>query len=176
MTGIIRLADEYDEFDIYKLLALAHEEQPIHPIDWSRVTAFVRLATRRNEHSRGVIGVIGPRYDLHAMVFLMMEQVWWSGDWELRELINFVHPDYRKTFYARDLIRYAIDTAEKLGLDLTIGVLSGIRTEGKCRLYRRMLPKFGEFFVHRPASLGKFPSKSFEPLAAATPANSMAAE
>lgn len=174
--ALIRLADELDEFDIFKLLALAHEEQPIHDLSWDRIAAHVRLATRRNEHSRGVVGVIGERYDLHAMIFLMMEQVWWSDDWELREYINYVHPDYRRSTYAKDLIRYAKRTADELKLDLVIGVLSGIETERKCALYRRLVPKLGEFYLHRPRALGKMPDRPFEPLATRAPANAMAAE
>lgn len=174
----IRIAEPHDEFDVFKLLALCHEEQPIHPLAWDKITAFVRLATRKE---RGIIGVIGERYELKAMVFLVLEEVWWSHDWELRELVNFVHPEHRRSTYGKDLIRFAHRCADRVGVDLTMGVLSGVRTAAKVRLYRRQFgPELGVFFVHRPpqveAVLGPIPRQSFPDLATAAPANMVAAE
>jgi hypothetical protein len=143
----IRLADEHDEFEIFKLCSLMHSEQPYHPLSWDKIVPMIRLATSR---TRGIIGVIGERHDLKAAIFLVLDPIWYSDDWQLLEFFNYVREDARKSNYARQLIRYAKTCADSLGVDLTIGVFSNIRTEEKCRLYGRLVPKMGEFFCYSP--------------------------
>lgn len=170
----IRLADEHDEFEIFKLCALMHEEQPYHPLSWDKVCPMVRMATRRE---RGIIGVIGERHDVKAAVFLLLDPIWYSEDWQLLEFFNYVRPDARRSNYAKDLIRYAKRCAEDLKVDLTMGIFSNVRTEAKCRLYRREMTKFGEFYCFRPAALGNWPNVvNAQALAEAQPANAVAAE
>ena len=143
----IRLADEHDEFEIFKLCSLMHSEQPYHPLSWDKIVPMIRLATARQ---RGIIGVIGERHDLKAAIFLVLEPIWYSDDWQLLEFFNYVREDARRSNFAKELIGYARTCADSLGVDLTVGVFSNIRTEAKCRLYRRVLPKFGEFFCYSP--------------------------
>lgn len=143
----IRLADEHDEFEIFKLCSLMHSEQPYHPLAWDKIVPMIRLATAR---TRGIIGVIGERHDLKAAIFLMLEPVWYSDDWQLLEFFNYVRSDARRSNYARQLIRYAKTCADSLGVDLTVGVFSNIRTAEKCHLYGRIIPKMGEFFCYSP--------------------------
>ena len=81
----------------------------------------------------------------------MLDPVWFSDEFQLLELFNFVRPDSRASDFAKSLIGYAKTCAEGLGIDLMIGVLSNERMEAKVRLYGRMLPKAGELFCYRPA-------------------------
>lgn len=150
MIEDVRLASLADEMQIYNLCSLMHAEQPYHPLSWPKVTSMIRLALRRDGEARGIVGVIGEPHDLHAAIFLLIDPIWYSEDWHLLEFFNYVRPDHRRSTYAHDLINYAKQCADSLGLDLTLGVFSNIRTEAKCRLYRRMLPKMGEFFCYRP--------------------------
>ena len=143
----IRLAGEADEIGIFGLCSLMHAEQPYHPLAWPKVAAMVRLATQR---IRGIIGVVGEPHDLKAAVFMVIEPIWYSDDWHLLEYFNYVRPDARKSTLAQDLLEYGKRCADDIGLDFTCGVFSNIRTEAKCRLYRRKLPKMGEFFCYRP--------------------------
>lgn len=169
----IRLADEHDEFEIFKLCSMMHSEQPYHPLNWDRVVPMVRLATSR---TRGIIGVVGERHDLRAAIFLLMDQIWYSNDWQLLEFFNYVRPDSRKSSYARDLIKYAKTCADAVNMDLTVGVFSNIRTSEKCRLYGRLLPKMGEFFSYSPPRRVAEKDAAFRELAAQEPANMIAAE
>lgn len=166
----IRMADEHDEFEIFKLCAMMHEEQPYHPLSWDKVVPMIHLATRRE---RGIIGVIGDRHDLKAAIFLLIEPIWYSEDWQLLEFFNYVRPDARKSTYASDLIRYAKKCSDDLGLDLTIGVFSNIRTDAKIRLYSRLVPKMGAFFCYSPPSRPSFKQRLLDVL---EPANAVAAE
>lgn len=169
----VRLADEHDEFEIFKLCSMMHSEQPYHPLDWDRIVPMIRLATNR---TRGIIGVIGERHDVRAACFLVLDQIWYSSDWQLLELFNYVRPDARRSNYAKDLIRYAKNAADTLGIDLTVGVFSNIQTEAKCRLYRRLLPKMGEFYCYSPEPRIRAMKQAFEELTAMPAANEVAAE
>jgi GNAT superfamily N-acetyltransferase len=173
MTTEIRLADEHDEFEIFKLCSMMHSEQPYHPLEWDRVVPMVRLATSR---TRGIIGVIGERHDLKAAIFLLLDQIWYSNDWQLLEFFNYVRPEARRSSYARDLIKYAKTCADSLNVDLTVGVFSNIRTDQKCRLYGRLIPKMGEFFSYSPPGRVAQKEAAFRELSAQEPANLIAAE
>jgi hypothetical protein len=166
----IRLADEHDEFEIFKLCAMMHEEQPYHPLSWDKIVPMIHLATRRE---RGIIGVIGERHDLKAAIFLVIDPVWYSDDWQLLEFFNYVRPDSRKSTYAADMIKFAKTCADDLNLDLTVGVFSNIRTEAKIRLYRRLVPVMGAFFCYSPPGRPSLEQRRLEAMA---PANELAAE
>jgi hypothetical protein len=165
----VRLAGEADEMSIFNLCSLMHAEQSYHPLAWPKIAAMIRLATQR---TRGIIGVIGEPHDLKAAIFMVIEPIWYSDDWQLLEYFNYVRPDARKSHYAQDLLAYGKRCADEIGLDFTCGVFSNIRTEAKCRLYGRMLPKIGEFFTYRPAKQ----TMDLVRLQQAPPANSVAAE
>jgi GNAT superfamily N-acetyltransferase len=78
-----------------------------------------------------------------------MEEVYYSDDYQIVELWNYVRPDCRKSDFAKRLIEFAKKCSTDTGMDLTIGIISNARMEAKCRLYGRMLPKAGEFYVWR---------------------------
>ena len=143
----IRLADQADEEQIFYLVRLAHEEGAFHKLDPDKVAAQIRGATNGD---KGIIGVIGPRHDLRAAIFLTFETWWYSNELMLQEHMCFVRPDSRNSYYSRDLIAYAKHAADELKVDLLIGVQHSVRSEGKCRLYRRWLPKIGEYFLYQP--------------------------
>lgn len=148
----IRLADEHDEIGILDMVRLMHAEQPYHDLDIGRVAALVRIAVQPSAQRHGIVGVIGePRGPIKAGIFLSIEPLWYSSDKVLLEYFNYVRPEARKgSTYANDLIAYAKQCSDHLGLDLTIGVYSTIRTAAKIRLYRRWMIQVGAFFLYAP--------------------------
>jgi GNAT superfamily N-acetyltransferase len=85
----------------------------------------------------------------------MMARFWYTEDFHLEELYNFVHPDYRKSDNAKALIDFAKNTAEKINVPLMIGIISNHRTEQKIRLYQRRLGKpSGGYWLYN-ANTGK---------------------
>jgi hypothetical protein len=154
----VRIAVPEDEEAIVGLCAAAHAEQGEHPLDLAKLRAFIH---RGISLENAIVGVIGPVGAPLAYIIILVDPVWYSGDWQLLELTSFVHPSARKAFIAADgtirnptlgkeLIAFAKRCADETGLHLTIGVMSNIRTEAKVRLYERQLPKAGAFFVYRP--------------------------
>ena len=115
---IIQMADWNDEPEIWKLCEEMQAEQPKHNLNWDRVGAVVRLATRRE---RGILLVVrGEGSYIKAACLLVLDQVWYSDDWQLVEYFNFVRKNCRKSTYAKDLIAYAKGCADTLGVELIV--------------------------------------------------------
>lgn len=144
----VRFGVPSDAERIFELMRLAHEEQGEHIISPDKVRQRIAASTMRQGSLIGVVGE--PESDLYGYVLMTIDPVWYSDDYQLLEMSNFVAPDHRRSTYAKQLIGFAKACADDLGIDLVMGVFSNIRTAAKCRLYRRQLTPIGEFFVHRP--------------------------
>lgn len=144
----VRVAIAADEDAIMELMRLAHEEGGQHPMNEDKVRAILRTCFNRQG---GLIGVIGePGKNLRGALVMTICPVWYSDEWQLMELVNFVHADHRKSNYAKQLIKFGKWCADQMTIDLMIGVLTNVRTAAKIRLYERQLPKAGAFFVYHP--------------------------
>lgn len=145
----VRIATPADENGLVTLCRLNHEENGAHPFFEPYVRGTIQRGILRQN---AIIGVIGPSDKLEGFVLILIDPVWYStpSERQLLELMNFVHPDFRRSSNSKDLIAFAKKAADETGLDLTIGVLSNIRTEAKIRLYKQQLPLAGAFFVYQP--------------------------
>ena len=144
----VRFGVPYDNERIFELMKLARDEQGEHPINEDKVRWRIATATERQGALVGVVG--SPCGNLMGYVLLVIDPIWYSDEFQLLEVSTFVHPFHRKSTYAKQLINFAKSCADDLDLHLVIGVLSNIRTEAKCRLYRRQVTPIGQFFIHRP--------------------------
>jgi GNAT superfamily N-acetyltransferase len=143
----VRFGVPADAERIFALMVAAHEEQGEHVLSSDKVWQRIGAATHRQGSLIGVIGA--PNSELFGYVLMTVDPIWYSDDYQLLEMSNFVHADHRRSTYAKQLISFAKSCADDLGVNLVMGVFSNIRTEAKCRLYGRQLEKVGEFFVHR---------------------------
>lgn len=144
---VVRLAGLDDEVGLLNLCRLMHAEQGSHPLNWPKVIAMMRRATMRQV---ALAGVIGPSDDIKAGILILLDPVWYSDECQLLEVFNFVREDSRRSDYAKRMIEFAKKCADELDVDLTIGVLSNIRTEAKVKLYARQVPEAGRFFIYSP--------------------------
>jgi GNAT superfamily N-acetyltransferase len=105
-----------------------------------------------SENGQGaIIGVVG-RDRIEGLIMLLIAQFWYTEDWCLEEIMNFVLPDHRRSTHAKDLIAFAKRCSEEIGIPLVIGVVANERTKAKMELYRRQLgDPCGGYFLHRPA-------------------------
>jgi len=146
MSDVVRMATREDADEIIRLLNLMHSENAMMPLSEECAHEFFERAF---EKRGGIIGVIGEKGDIRAMIMLLITHFWYTKDFHLEEVFNFVRPDHRKSNYARDLIAFARECSDKTKLPLMIGVLTNNRMEGKVRLYRRALGyPAGAFFVY----------------------------
>jgi len=144
----VRFAVPEDEQAMFDLGVLAHAESAQHTMDPDKVHAALNAMACRRGAMAGVIGPVGG--PLKGMVLMVLDNVWYSTEFQLLELTNCVHPDHRKSNYAKQLISFGKRCADNLGIDLMIGVVSNERTAAKVRLYQRQLPPVGAYFCYRP--------------------------
>lgn len=100
-----------------------------------------------------IIGVVG-KDQIEGMLALFIGQHWYTDDWCLEEIQNYVRPQFRKSTHAKDMINFGRRCSDELGIPLVIGVVSNERTRAKLELYRRILGEpCGGYFIHRPVAL-----------------------
>lgn len=157
----VRLATPDDEDDVMQLLHVMHAEGGLMPLD----EMSTREMFQRAFHRKGaILGVIGGQGDIKAMIFLLIGKFWYTQQFHLEELFNFVRPDKRgrEENYAVKMINFAKKCATETKLPLVIGVLTNTRMEGKVRLYRRNLGyPAGAFFVHNAHWINEPSGKDF---------------
>ena len=154
--SIVRVAEPDEYESVWQLMTLAYKENAVFPLDEPKARWHLRRAVCPHEISptdtglRGVVGVIGKKGGLEGLCFLTIGSFWYSSALHLEEFLLFVHADHRKSDHAKTLIAWMKQQTEETGLPLMTGVFSLKRTEAKCRLYQRMLPKLGEFYFYKP--------------------------
>jgi GNAT superfamily N-acetyltransferase len=142
----VRIATPADRDGMVKLLHLMYAENGVATLSEPRMLAVLDRGLARD---RSIIGVIEENGVIKASIGLLMAQWWYSEDWHAEDVWNFVHPDYRKSTYAKDLLRFAKKASDSLGVQLLIGILSSDRTATKVRLYEKMFgPSMGAGFVY----------------------------
>lgn len=142
---VVRVAVSEDAPSIYAMCKMLHEENGIASWSEDKIRGSIGGALAGK---KAVIGVIGPRGAPVAMIILHIGSMWYSDDIHLEDRGTFVHPDYRRTSYAKDLLDFAKLAAEDLKIPLLMGIVSNERTEQKVRLFRRRLgPLAGAYFI-----------------------------
>jgi len=140
----VRLAVPADEDKIVAMISLLHEENGLFPLSEKRVREYMQRFFRKEG---ALIGVVGDEGDPVGSIYLGIEQPYYSEAWYLNEAWNFVHPDHRRSDYAKKLLMWAKEMSTTMHLPLMIGIVSNHRTEAKIRLYEKQLEKAGAYFV-----------------------------
>jgi GNAT superfamily N-acetyltransferase len=154
----VRIAKSEDFPEVWRLFLLAYEENAILPLCEKKAAWFLRRALEPEKipesdiGTRGVIAVIGPTGALQAGVFLTVSCFWYTEHHHIEEYVLLVDPAHRRSDHAKTLVIWMKEQVKNTHLPLITGILSNHRTEAKCRLYGRLLPKAGEFFVVKPES------------------------
>ena len=156
----VRLALPGDEEDIFALLTMLHAENGFFAMAPQKVRAVIRCAISRVPDPTGALGMVGVIEKdgrVAGTIGLFIGQDWHTDDWALAERWNFVHPDYRKTDFAKQLIAFAKSCQEWFEtsghtMPLVVGIFSTVRTAAKVRLYSRWLPPAGAFFIYGKTS------------------------
>jgi GNAT superfamily N-acetyltransferase len=146
----VRLAEKKDEWQIFSLLMLLHTENGMFNMNREKVIKGIQWATERHG---GIIFCIDDDIGVVASLGMCITSDWYSDDEYLLERWNYVHPDYRRSDYARKLIeqaKWAHEWFKRQGLVLPFqcGINSFDRTEAKVRMYARHMPCIGAFFMY----------------------------
>jgi len=144
----VRLAVPEDFFGTMELMKIACSENGQYPINIEKVTAMLLRYYNKQGVLLVVIGEIGKPV---AYVLSAIDTIWYSDSAHLFELSLFVHPDHRKSTYAKQLMSFSKKASDGLSLDLVIGVFHNQRTDSKIKLYRRQFgDQAGAYFLYRP--------------------------
>lgn len=141
------MAVEGDKEALLDLLRLKHDEDGIGSFDRSKVMLSIERGTVR---FRAMIGVVRGRIGIEASIGLFMGSPWDSSDDHLTDRWMFVHPDYRRSEHAKNLLIFAKRAAIELGFPLVMTTMLNETTANKAKLYERQLPRAGELFVYNP--------------------------
>lgn len=100
------------------------------------------------------MGVIGePGGLIRASIALVTVSHWYSDDGHIEDYWNYVLPEFRKSTYGRDLLKWARRVSDGLGIPLVLGVYSTTRLPAKIALYSRLIgPMVGAAFRYDPDS------------------------
>jgi GNAT superfamily N-acetyltransferase len=150
-NGVVGLrgAVPRDEQELFELLLMLHSENGIFSVNHEKVRKGIRYAT---QGQGGIIYVnMGPR--IVATLGLGITMDWYSDDEYFSERWNFVHPEHRRTNYARMLLeqaKWVSDYFSRNGkkMPVQVGINSCERTEAKVRLYARHMPCVGAYFMY----------------------------
>lgn len=153
-TGVpgVRLATKSDEADIFALLLMLHAENGMFSLNHDKVIAGIQWATERQG---GLIFVI-PAGDgrIVATMGMTVTSDWYSDDEYLLERWNYVHPEHRRSDYARKLLEQGKWASEwfraknRRAVPFLCGINSFDRLESKVRLYARHMPCIGAYFMY----------------------------
>ena len=152
--SVIRKANPYDAPEIWRLFLQVHRENGLFTLSPLKVTEFMDRALHperipaSDTGVRAQIGVIGPPGRLEAVVFVLIAQFWYSDEYHLEELLVYVDPECRKSRHAITCVGWMKLLSDQLGIPLLTGIISKDRTAAKIRLYDRMLPRIGAFYLY----------------------------
>lgn len=156
----VRIATSDDEMAILGLIMMDLQENCAHiaPIDSERVVSHIMSATRRQG---SIIGVIdGPEKKPVALTLLVPAQWWFSRAYYVTELINYVHPEHRKSSHIHDLIQFERWVGDEWSRNfgyrvfMLLGVLGTKRVREKVLLYKRKLAEAGRMFLYPSPNFG----------------------
>lgn len=152
--SIVRVAKPEDRQEIWRLFLQGHRENGQFELAPEKVDFFVNRALHPelipewDNGPRGAIGVIGSVGSLEGLVFVTIGTYWYSHARHLEEFIVYVDPECRRSSHARTMVEWMKHQSDITGLPLVTGIISNERTEAKVRLYRRLLPPVGAFFMY----------------------------
>jgi hypothetical protein len=149
----VRPARISDETALLDLLLIDLEENAAHvaPIDRQSVMDNIQACTRKRG---GIAGVIDDENGKPiAVTILVAQKWWWSKQYHIQEITNYVHPDHRKSHHIDDLIAWEKwiqrRWTENFGFTvyLLCGVLGTRRLPEKILLFKRKFRQAGIFCI-----------------------------
>lgn len=147
----VRLAALEELPELIQLTQELHAENGQHDLSYLKIRDAIAKGLMLDN---AVMAVIGEKGDIRAMLLLHINTVYYSDEKQIVELWNFVRCDSRRSNYGKQLLDFAMQYADSLGMHLTIGIMSDESLEAKTRLYERVLGvRSGSVFVYKPKVL-----------------------
>jgi hypothetical protein len=152
--SIVRTAKPMDAPEIWRLFLQVHRENGLFALAPHKVTVMMDRALHpeaipaTDTGPRARIGVIGNPGKLEAIAFIMISTIWYTDELHLDDLALYVDPECRHSNHAKACLDWMKKLSNDLQIPLMTGVVSKQRTAAKIRLYDRMLPRIGAFYLY----------------------------
>lgn len=150
---IVEIATPKDQQEVFDLLCELHQENAMFEMDPEMVMSYIVRATNQDG---GLIGVIKEKGKIVGCILLFSEKFWYAKSSYLAEYLNYIHPQYRKSNYAKDLIDFAKWSSEQMELPLIMGIMSTIRTRAKLHLLNKKMFFIGGLFAWNTGTTQQF--------------------
>lgn len=142
----VRKARPSDRDTVLDICRQNHSENGQFGLSMRKVEGMVEKAFS-NEGC--IIGTVGHGSNIEGIIMLLIAQFWYTDDWCLEEIMNYVLPEHRRSTHAKDMIAFAKRCSDEIRIPLVIGVVSNERTKAKIELYRRQLGEpVGGYFLY----------------------------
>jgi len=110
-TSPVRKAIPSDEPELMDMCRKLHQENGLFSFSECKVQAVLQSAWNG---SGGIIGVIGAPGKIEGSICLTINDYFYTDEFNLGELWNFVLPEYRKSTNAKELINFAIRCSDEI--------------------------------------------------------------
>jgi hypothetical protein len=158
----VRVATMADEPELLALMLLDLEEnaERVAAIDPDRVLVHIHACTRGTGQAIAAV-IDAPDGALAAVVMLHPFQWWFSKQYYYLEVMNFVHPDHRKSRHAADLLQFQKWWVDEITrgfgyrVYLLCGVLTARRVWAKKMMYKRRFTEVGGAYLYPPPNRGR---------------------
>lgn len=144
---VVRIATPDDVEDVVAMCRRLHNENGLFALNEAKVRDCLK---RCFDRAGTIVGVIGAPGNLEASTCMEFSTFYYTDDWHLSELWNFVEKDHRKgTYNAEALVDFCKRCANHMRMPLFTGIITNKQMAGKVRLYRRLLGyPVGAYFIY----------------------------
>src|ERR1700727_1535932 len=101
--SVVRMARIGDEPAIFDFFVLAWNDNGFFPISSKKTIDVIMKACRHEGVSIGLI--CDEKGKIEAATGVCLESYWYTDVYFLNELLNFVHPDHRRSRHAQALLK-----------------------------------------------------------------------
>jgi hypothetical protein len=142
----VRIATPAEEDEVMAMCRRLHKENGLFTLSEKKVRDCIRKCFTGEGT---IVGVVGEPGKLKGSICMSISEMYYTEDWHLTELWNYVEPEFRVSRNAEAMIEFGKACANKMGIPFFTGIITNKQMAGKVRLYRRLLGyPLGAFFVH----------------------------
>lgn len=148
----VTIAMPDDEEAIMAMCRRLHAENGLFSFNDDKVRNCLRMCYARTSARQTpvIVGIIKNADGvIEASTCLMCCDFYYSDDWHLAELWNFVDEPFRRSKNIEALLEYGKSISLKMGIPYFTGIITNKQMAGKVRKYRRLLGHpAGAFFIY----------------------------
>lgn len=141
---------------MYDTIVAGHADNGLWKLSPNKILELIDSATKAEKTALDpIIGVIdSDDKEFAAMTCFRLETYWYTDEWHICELFNWVNPKYRVSDYARQIMnfqkKWTDDLTEKANYKIALltGVMSIKRLEAKMNLFGRRYKQIGALYSY----------------------------